>query len=108
MHSCHVNIIKKLLFCTEPNSGMTVVQADLAGRDFAGERAQTIVVNAAQPVNAKLSDEERAEVLARHAGAMNIPRRPAWTHDTTASQIQEQERAAFLHWRRRLARCACW
>jgi large subunit GTPase 1 len=90
-----------------------VVQADLAGREFEGEKgSKAVIIGAAQVVENPLSEEERAAVLARHADAMNIPRRPAWDHQTTGQQVQDQERAAFLEWRRKLARCAlffsCW
>ena len=83
------------------------VQADLADRDFEGERGSgAVIIGSSQVVGNQLSEEERAAVLEQHADAMNIPRRPAWDRQTTAQQIQEQERDSFLEWRRRLAQCA--
>lgn len=83
------------------------MQADLAGREFEGERGGgAVIISAAEVVGNQVTEEERAAVLEKHADAMNIPRRPAWDRQTTPSQIQEQERASFLEWRRRLARCA--
>eukprot|EP00892_Ulva_mutabilis_P007126 jgi/Ulvmu1/4786/UM020_0071.1 len=78
--------------------------ADLSGRDFAGEKANAVIVSTTNAQVAHLSDEERQALLARHPEAMNIPRRPNWNRSMKASQVQEQERSAFLEWRRRLAR----
>jgi hypothetical protein len=83
------------------------MQADLAGREFDGEKgAGAVVISATQVVGNQLSAEEQAAVLAKHPYAMNIPRRPPWDRQTTGQQIQERERASFLEWRRKLARCA--
>ena len=34
---------------------------------------------------------------------LTIPRRPAWTHQQTAHEIEQQENVAFLEWRRDIA-----
>ena len=84
------------------------MQADLAGRDFAGERGSAVIV-AADPAAAKSAEasaEERRAAEARHAAALRIPRRPAWDRGMSADAVRAQEDAMFLVWRRRLAQCA--
>lgn len=34
---------------------------------------------------------------------LKIPRKPAWTKDMTAADIDRREREAFLQWRREIA-----
>ncbi len=34
---------------------------------------------------------------------MRVPRRPAWTKETTREELEKNEKAAFLEWRRKLA-----
>lgn len=36
---------------------------------------------------------------------LSIPRRPTWTKSTTAQELDEAERKAFLEWRRGIAQC---
>lgn len=36
---------------------------------------------------------------------LSIPRRPTWTRSTTAQELDEAERKAFLDWRRGIAQC---
>ena len=35
---------------------------------------------------------------------LTVPRRPAWTAETTPAQLDHHERSAFLEWRRELAK----
>jgi hypothetical protein len=37
------------------------------------------------------------------AGRLRVPRRPAWRPEQSAEEVDAQERAAFLAWRRALA-----
>ena len=34
---------------------------------------------------------------------LQVPRRPAWTKDTTVLELEKSERDSFLEWRRGLA-----
>lgn len=129
--------------CKTPR--VIMFQADLAGRDFAAERDQAVVVStgaAVSDLDRERSSEARAvaevqpnsqsicgfrqmsllcgtlptcEIARRETACalaqernryrLRIPRRPAWSRDMTAEQVDQQEREAFLAWRRDLARC---
>ncbi len=41
--------------------------------------------------------------MAEHGHLMRIPRRPAWTRDMPAEELQLREKETFLEWRRQLA-----
>lgn len=56
-----------------------------------------------------LSEEEEKNTLQKHAEnrkRLRVPRRPPWTKDMSAVQLDRQEKDAFLEWRRGLAECA--
>eukprot|EP00198_Chlamydomonas_reinhardtii_P009867 XP_001699204.1 hypothetical protein CHLREDRAFT_206017 [Chlamydomonas reinhardtii] len=85
-----------------------MAMADLADRDFTAERGQCIVISTGvvDPLAEARREEERAEAEARNAHRLALPRRPAWTPDMSAEQLDlqnAQERTAFLSWRRALA-----
>jgi hypothetical protein len=87
------------------------LQADLAGRDFAGERGKAVIVSTGAPAApsaaaAARSQAERDALTQRHAAVMRIPRRPQWNAEMSAGEVKAQEQAAFLAWRRQLAQCA--
>lgn len=53
-----------------------------------------------------LSAEEELDALSKHSQykkALRVPRRPPWTKDMTAKEVDKQEKEAFLEWRRSLA-----
>ena len=53
-----------------------------------------------------LSAQEEKEALEKHKqnrSHLRVPRRPPWTKDMTHTQLDRQERDAFLEWRRGLA-----
>lgn len=89
--------------------------AELANRDFTTERGRerAMVISApgengeAAAAAARMSAEETArardEAETLHRDALSVPRRPAWTHDTTSEELDANERRAFLEWRRALA-----
>ncbi|KAF5842692.1 hypothetical protein DUNSADRAFT_5768 [Dunaliella salina] len=83
-----------------------MAMADMAGRDFTAERSNVIVVStgAVEALSDERAAEERAEAEARHAHTLRLPRRPAWSQETTPEQLEEQERSMFLNWRRSLAK----
>jgi large subunit GTPase 1 len=55
---------------------------------------------AVDPLALEASAAERAAVAARHADDLKIPRRPAWDARTTPEELDTQEKASFLEWRR--------
>ncbi|KAF8756153.1 P-loop containing nucleoside triphosphate hydrolase protein [Rhizoctonia solani] len=85
--------------------------AQLAGTEFTAERQNiTIIQNSAVTSVGHnpylLSSQEEKETLRRHAqnkDRLRVPRRPPWTRDLTTSQLERQEREAFLEWRRSIA-----
>ena len=80
MHIAHA----MLLFAT---------QADLADRDFAAERGQAVVIinhGAVDPLAEERNEKERREAEERHRHRLRLPRRPAWTPDMSAEELDLQ------------------
>jgi large subunit GTPase 1 len=53
-----------------------------------------------------LSFQEEQDVSAKQAqnkAALRVPRRPAWTAETSREELEKNERENYLHWRRGLA-----
>ncbi|EPS69322.1 hypothetical protein M569_05444, partial [Genlisea aurea] len=48
--------------------------------------------------------EQREREEALHASSLRIPRRPPWNAKMSVEELEENERRAFLDWRRSLAR----
>lgn len=75
------------------NPPFPAVQADLADKDFSAERGAAVVISTGAAVDA-LSQErdaaERVEAEARNLHRLRLPRRPAWTPDTTPEQLDFQ------------------
>jgi hypothetical protein len=80
----------------------TFLQAELADRDFTAERYQPVVIStsAHSTLAAEQSAALRAAAEARNVHKLCIPRRPEWDASTTPEQLDAQEKAAFLSWRR--------
>jgi large subunit GTPase 1 len=78
------------------------MQAELADRDFTAERYQPVVIStsAHSTLAAEQSAALRAAAEARNVHKLCIPRRPEWDASTTPEQLDAQEKAAFLNWRR--------
>ncbi|CAK0755588.1 hypothetical protein CVIRNUC_002386 [Coccomyxa viridis] len=79
--------------------------AELAERDFAADRGEVIVISTGA-VDGKvdtMTPQERRVAEDKNRHKLRIPRRPAWTEEQSPEQIDAQERAAFLAWRRALA-----
>lgn len=78
------------------------LQAELADRDFTAERYQPVVIttSAHTALAAEQSAAKRAEAEQRNAHKLHIPRRPEWDASTTHEQLDAQEKASFLEWRR--------
>ena len=86
--------------------------AALANRDFTAERrGQAVVVRAglggagagAAGDDGEAHANARGEAETLHRAALSVPRRPAWTRETTPEELDLNERRAFLEWRRALA-----
>ena len=77
--------------------------AALAERDFTAERCEPVVIQLGASERAQMTPEERAKLEEDHRHRLTVPRRPAWTRETTAEELDTQERASFLDWRRTIA-----
>lgn len=83
--------------------------AEMSGKDFTTERTAAIRVvqhATSAPQNAQLSKEESEQLIQQHydnAGKLTVPRRPKWTKEMTAVELDRLEKEAFLAWRRSLA-----
>ncbi|XP_050368459.1 GTPase LSG1-2 [Argentina anserina] len=56
----------------------------------------------------EITPEKRRELQRKeeslHAGSLQVPRRPPWTPEMSVEELDDNERQAFLVWRRSLAR----
>ena len=77
--------------------------AQLADRDFMAERYEPVVIQMGATETAVLTVEERKRLEEEHAHRLTVPRRPAWTKEMTAEELDYQERTHFLDWRRTIA-----
>jgi large subunit GTPase 1 len=80
--------------------------ADERENGYTAERNVKVVVDGKVHVFSKAgrivpqSDERDWFMLSEQ---LTIPKRPAWTYDMAAAEVQRMEKAAFLEWRRSLA-----
>ncbi|KAH0846375.1 Large subunit GTPase 1 [Fonsecaea pedrosoi] len=81
--------------------------AELAGTDFTAEKMNNVkIIHSDQRNPYLLSAAEERGARRKHAqnrGRLTVPRRPKWDETTTPQQLDEQERASLLEWRRGLA-----
>ncbi|KIW70996.1 hypothetical protein PV04_03220 [Phialophora macrospora] len=81
--------------------------AELAGTDFTAEKMNNVkIIHSDQRNPYLLSAGEERGVRRKHAqnkGRLTVPRRPRWDESTTPQQLDEQEKASLLDWRRGLA-----
>jgi large subunit GTPase 1 len=92
-----------------------LAMAELGDRDFTAERRGAVVVsmgdgsdpNAAADPNAEERERVRrarvADAENAHRDKLKVPRRPPWTRETPPDVLDQNERRAFLEWRRALA-----
>ena len=92
-----------------------LAMAELGDRDFTAERRGAVVVsmadgsdpNADPSASAEERERERrsrvAAAEATHRDKLKVPRRPPWTRETPPEVLDQNERRAFLEWRRALA-----
>lgn len=81
--------------------------AELAGTDFTAEKLNNVrIIHTDQKNPYLLSKDEERRVLGRQRekrGRLTVPRRPKWTKEMSAKELDERERASLLEWRRGLA-----
>ncbi|KAF1837884.1 nucleolar GTP-binding protein 2 [Decorospora gaudefroyi] len=81
--------------------------AELAGTDFTAEKMNNVkIIHKDQKNPYLLSAAEERNVARKHKENKNrltVPRRPKWDANTTPQELDQQERASLLQWRRGLA-----
>ncbi|KAK3117798.1 hypothetical protein LTR53_000486 [Teratosphaeriaceae sp. CCFEE 6253] len=81
--------------------------AELAGTDFTAEKLNNVRIIHTDQKNPYLlsKDEERGVMRKQNArrGRLTVPRRPKWTKEMSARELDERERESLLEWRRGLA-----
>ncbi|ESK98012.1 ribosome biogenesis gtpase [Moniliophthora roreri MCA 2997] len=83
--------------------------AQLAEMDFTAERRNVKVISQSttSPHNPYLlTEQEEKKALQKHAenrSRLRVPRRPGWAKQMTTAELERQEKASFLDWRRSLA-----
>ena len=70
--------------------------AVLAGTDFKSQRGEMIIVGSE-------ASQEVERVRAPEGTEVPIPRRPSWRDVSSAEELEQNERLAFLEWRRSMA-----
>ena len=81
--------------------------AELAGTDFTAEKMNNVKIIHTDQRNPYLlsAAEERSTIRKQTAkkNRLTVPRRPHWDETTTPQELDRQERASLLEWRRGLA-----
>uniref|UniRef100_W8BVA4 Large subunit GTPase 1 homolog n=1 Tax=Ceratitis capitata TaxID=7213 RepID=W8BVA4_CERCA len=80
--------------------------AELAGTEFQAEKLNITFINPKSGVGllSKVQQQEMESKHKEHRDMLTIPRRPKWTTETTAEELQRAENESFLEWRRSLAK----
>ncbi|XP_067636501.1 large subunit GTPase 1 homolog isoform X1 [Eurosta solidaginis] len=79
--------------------------AELAGTEFQAEKLNITFINPKTGVGV-LSKSQMKQMQQKHRennNMLTVPRRPKWTAQTTAEELQRAENESFLQWRRTLA-----
>ncbi|KAF4623268.1 hypothetical protein D9613_002142 [Agrocybe pediades] len=83
--------------------------AQLAGTEFTAERRSVKIIQQTTTASHNphlLSEQEEKKVIQKQQAnkqRLRVPRRPAWTKSMTPQELDRQEKASFLEWRRGLA-----
>ena len=89
-----------------------LIQAEMADREFVSEKEQMVVLDStARAAGNAVSDNPTGVILQENGRTnsrfafkeLSVPRRPAWDETTTAAELDQRERDAFLEWRRAIA-----
>ncbi|KAB2603413.1 large subunit GTPase 1-like protein [Pyrus ussuriensis x Pyrus communis] len=83
-----------------------VEQADEADRLFSLDHpAPNLLIDLdGNEITPEQGREQKRKEEALHAGSLRVPRRPVWTPQMSVEELDNNERQAFLTWRRSLAR----
>ncbi|KAM1242447.1 hypothetical protein ACFX2G_034799 [Malus domestica] len=84
-----------------------VEKADEADRLFSLDHAAPnllIDLRDGNEITPEQRREQKRKEEALHAGSLRVPRRPPWTPQMSVEELDNNERQAFLTWRRSLAR----
>jgi len=79
--------------------------AEMAGVEFTAEKMNVKVVSP-DSLTGVLKEDEKRRIKAlqeENKKLVTIPRRPPWDSNTSAEQLESNEKEAFLNWRRSLA-----
>ena len=86
-----------------------LIQAEMADREFVSEKEQMVVLDATARA-AGVGDASGVIINGNERTNSNfafkelsVPRRPAWDETTTAAELDQREKDAFLEWRRAIA-----
>jgi len=75
--------------------------AQLASRDFRASRGEVhVLLDGEKQVK---DPQAKREAEQEHQEAVRVPRRPPWTREMSAEELDQAEKASFLEWRRALA-----
>ncbi|PPQ62960.1 hypothetical protein CVT24_006066, partial [Panaeolus cyanescens] len=83
--------------------------AQLAGTEFTAERRNVKIIQQSASASQNpylLSEQEEKKVVQKqqeNKKRLRVPRRPPWTKSMTTAELDRQEKASFLEWRRGLA-----
>ncbi|EDW82654.1 uncharacterized protein Dwil_GK10107 [Drosophila willistoni] len=79
--------------------------AELAGTEFQAEKLNISFVNPKARVGllSKTQEQQMHQKHEEHRDQLKIPRRPKWSKETSAVDLERSENEAFLNWRRDLA-----
>mmetsp|Transcript_12051 Transcript_12051/g.28165 ORF Transcript_12051/g.28165 Transcript_12051/m.28165 type:complete len:736 (-) Transcript_12051:65-2272(-) len=90
-----------------------LIQAEMADREFISEKEQVVLLDAtARAAGEAHGNGENGGVILQGNERVNsnfafkelsVPRRPAWDATTTAAELDQREKDAFLDWRRAIA-----
>jgi large subunit GTPase 1 len=80
-------------------------KAELAGTEFQAEKLNIQFVSSKSQAGLLTETEKTAvkKLIDDNKQMLRIPRRPAWTKDTSADELKVNENRSFLEWRRDLA-----
>lgn len=88
-----------------------LIQAEMADREFVSEKEQMVVLDPTAQAAGHGDGSNRGVILQGNERVnsdfafkeLSVPRRPAWDETTTALELDQREKDAFLEWRRAIA-----
>lgn len=88
-----------------------LIQAEMADREFVSEKEQMVVLDSTAQAAGYGDGSNGGVILQGNERAnsnfafkeLSVPRRPSWDENTTAAELDQREKDAFLDWRRAIA-----